>query len=135
MRLRFSAISSGGYLTPYDRRGRRHHGQQCRKLVFTILSEVVEAERDRIRERIAGVKRDQRQLGRYLRGRESFGWRVADGRLVARPRAAGSDQQMPWLHAKGLSLRAIAARQADENGINITRAGIAKILATQDSRR
>jgi len=36
------------------------------KLVFTILSAVAEAERDRIRERVAVVKADQRARGRYL---------------------------------------------------------------------
>src|SRR5829696_2007476 len=40
------------------------------KLVFTILSAVAEAERDRTRERIADVKRDQRSRGRYLGGGE-----------------------------------------------------------------
>jgi putative DNA-invertase from lambdoid prophage Rac len=38
------------------------------KRVFTILSAVAEAERDRTRERVAEVKRDQRQRGRYLGG-------------------------------------------------------------------
>jgi DNA invertase Pin-like site-specific DNA recombinase len=38
------------------------------KLVFTILSAVAEAERDRSRERVTEVKRDQRQRGRYLGG-------------------------------------------------------------------
>src|SRR5215203_2937564 len=46
------------------------------KLVFTILSAVAEAERDRIRERIADVKRDQRSRGRFLGGSAPFGYRV-----------------------------------------------------------
>ena len=44
-------------------------GNGVSKLLFTILSAVAEAERDRIRERITDVKRDQRQRGRYLGGR------------------------------------------------------------------
>jgi len=44
------------------------------KLVFTILSAVAEAERDRIRERVATVKADQRARGRYLGGRVPFGF-------------------------------------------------------------
>lgn len=45
------------------------------KLVFTILSAVAESERDRIRERIRDVKRDQAARGRYLGGkRPPFGW-------------------------------------------------------------
>jgi putative DNA-invertase from lambdoid prophage Rac len=42
------------------------------KLVFTILSAVAEAERDRTRERVAEVKRDQRTRGRYLGGKPPF---------------------------------------------------------------
>ena len=39
-------------------------GNGISKLVFTILSAVAEAERDRIRERVAVVKADQRTRGR-----------------------------------------------------------------------
>jgi DNA invertase Pin-like site-specific DNA recombinase len=41
-------------------------GNGISKLVFTILSAVAEAERDRIRERVADVKADHRRQGRYL---------------------------------------------------------------------
>jgi DNA invertase Pin-like site-specific DNA recombinase len=59
-------------------------GNGISKLVFTILSAVAEAERDRTRERISEVKRDQRTRGRYLGGVPPFGWRVGDtGELVA----------------------------------------------------
>ena len=61
-------------------------GNGVGKLVFTILSAVAEAERDRTRERIAEVKRDQRKRGRYLGGRAPFGWRVGDdGELLPIP--------------------------------------------------
>jgi len=43
-------------------------GNGISKLVFTILSAVAEAERDRIRERIRDVKTDQRKRQRYLGG-------------------------------------------------------------------
>jgi DNA invertase Pin-like site-specific DNA recombinase len=58
-------------------------GNGISKLVFTILSAVAEAERDRIRERVTQVKRDQRQRNRYLGGIIPFGFRVSeDGGLV-----------------------------------------------------
>jgi len=58
-------------------------GNGISKLVFTILSAVAEAERDRIRERVTQVKRDQRQRNRYLGGIVPFGFRVGeDGALV-----------------------------------------------------
>ena len=44
------------------------------RLVFTILSAVAEAERDRIRERISDVKRDQKEPW-------SFPWRASSVRL------------------------------------------------------
>src|SRR5271166_1888927 len=53
-------------------------GNGISKLVFTILSAVAEAERDRTRERITDVKRDQKQRGRYLGGKAPFGFSVGD---------------------------------------------------------
>jgi putative DNA-invertase from lambdoid prophage Rac len=55
------------------------------RLVFTILSAVAEAERDRIRERITTVKADQKARGRYLGGKVPFGYKLTDGRLVPIP--------------------------------------------------
>src|SRR5215813_12426615 len=61
-------------------------GNGISKLVFTILSAVAEAERDRIRERIQDVKADQRKRHRYLGGKLPFGWKVGpDGELVEVP--------------------------------------------------
>ena len=55
------------------------------KLVFTILSAVAEAERDRIRERIQDVKSDQKARGRYLGGSRPFGWDIgSDGGMIPR---------------------------------------------------
>ena len=67
-------------------------GNGVSKLVFTILSAVAEAERDRTRERVAEVKRDQRQRGRYLGGSGAVGLPRRRGRRAgARTRAAGGD--------------------------------------------
>src|ERR1700753_2015154 len=84
-------------------------GNGVSKLVFTILSAVAEAERDRTRERIAEVKRDQRQRGRYLGGTPPFGWRVGeDSELVAVPKQQRALKRMREMRAKGLALRIIA---------------------------
>src|SRR3954454_13765123 len=57
-------------------------GNGISKLVFTILSAVAEAERDRIREHIVDVKRCQKTRGRFLGGSRLFGWQIAaDGSL------------------------------------------------------
>jgi putative DNA-invertase from lambdoid prophage Rac len=75
------------------------------KLVFTILSAVAEAERDRIRERIAEVKRDQRARKRYLGGTVPFGWRVEKGELVEVPEQQMAIQRMKEFRRAGRSLR------------------------------
>jgi DNA invertase Pin-like site-specific DNA recombinase len=83
-------------------------GNGIAKLVFTILSAVAEAERDRIRERIAVVKADQRRRGRYLGGSVPFGYSLdAQGDLVENQETMGTVFR---LRAEGLSLRAIAAK-------------------------
>jgi putative DNA-invertase from lambdoid prophage Rac len=81
------------------------------KLVFTILSAVAEAERDRIRERILDVKSDQRNRNRFLGGTAPFGWKVGeDGMLVGIPEQQKVIEQIIELRRHGLSLRAIAGR-------------------------
>src|SRR5215213_10664468 len=81
------------------------------KLLFTILSAVAEAERDRIRERISDVKRDQRQRGRYLGGRVPFGFRVTeDGVLIEVEEQQAAVRAMLDLKQQGVSLRTIAER-------------------------
>jgi putative DNA-invertase from lambdoid prophage Rac len=98
------------------------------KLVFTILSAVAEAERDRTRERIADVKRDQRARGRYLGGSVPFGWRKGrDGALVAEPSEQGAIRRMVRLRQKGQSLRDISGAMKNE-GFDLSHFGIQKII-------
>src|SRR5215471_6051688 len=84
-------------------------GNGISKLVFTILSAVAEAERDRIRERIRDVKADQRTRGRYLGGIVPFGWRIgAGGNLIEVPDQQRAIQRIIELRRAGLSLRSIS---------------------------
>src|SRR4051812_13082101 len=104
-------------------------GNGISKLVFTILSAVAEAERDRIRERIVEVKTDQRNRNRYLGGKIPFGWRVGeDGELVQVPEQQRAIKQARKLRAKGLSLRAISAALAT-NGIRLSHEGVKRIVS------
>ena len=104
------------------------------KLVFTILSAVAEAERDRTRERIAEVKRDQRQRSRYLGGKLPFGWqRGQDGELVPDDAQQQAVKQMHALQAEGLSLRAIAANMVAA-GVAISHVGVKNALLAQAAR-
>lgn len=98
------------------------------KLVFTILSAVAEAERDRIRERIATVKADQRQRGRYLGGVAPFGWRVGEGgELVAVAEQQAAIARMRELRQGGASLRAIASAVSGE-GHRLSHVGVSNAL-------
>jgi putative DNA-invertase from lambdoid prophage Rac len=103
-------------------------GNGISKLVFTILSAVAEAERDRIRERIRDVKADQRQRQRYLGGKVPFGWKVGDdGELVEVPEQQAAIKRARKLRAKGLSLRAIAA-DLSEKGIQLSHEGVNRVV-------
>lgn len=98
------------------------------KLVFTILSAVAEAERDRIRERIRDVKADQKARNRYLGGTVPFGWSLDDeGELVADKSQQAAITRMVALRQAGQSLRAIADTMKAE-GVNVSHAGVKKII-------
>jgi DNA invertase Pin-like site-specific DNA recombinase len=114
-------------------------GNGISKLVFTILSAVAEAERDRIRERIRDVKTDQRKRQRYLGGIVPFGWQVGeDGVLIEVPDEQRAIQRIIELRHQGLSLRAISASIAAE-GVKLSHEGVKNVLTvvndTGDGRR
>lgn len=103
-------------------------GNGISKLVFTILSAVAEAERDRIKERIADVKRDQKTRGRFLGGTVPFGYRLDDkGKLVPQEGEQEAIREAATMRAAGASLRAIAeALQA--KGHTISHVAVARVL-------
>ena len=104
-------------------------GNGISKLVFTILSAVAEAERDRIRERIRDVKADQRKRQRYPGGIVPFGWQLGDdGALIEDPNQQRAIQRTRELRRKGLSLRAVAAAIAAE-GVKLSHECVKNILA------
>src|SRR5687768_6198587 len=125
-----SALDALGVLGDLKERGISLHmidlggdvtGNGISKLVFTILSAVAEAERDRIRERITDVKADQRQRGRFLGGYWPFGHRVgADGGLVEDPAEQAVIRRAAALRAAGESYRAISETIAAETGTRIS---------------
>jgi putative DNA-invertase from lambdoid prophage Rac len=84
-------------------------GNGVAKLVFTVLAAVAEAERDRIRERITDVKRDQKARGRYLGGSAPFGYRIGnDGTLMPDEAQQAAIREAIELKAQGVSIRGIA---------------------------
>lgn len=103
-------------------------GDGISKLVFTILSAVAEAERDRIRERVATVKADQRARGRYLGGRVPFGWRIGDkGELVEVAEQQQAIRRMRTLRQAGKPFRAIADEMT-KAGFGLSHQGVKKIV-------
>ena len=104
-------------------------GNGISKLVFTILSAVAEAERDRIRERIRDVKADQRKRQRYLGGIVPFGWRIGDdGALVEVPDQQRTIERIVQLRRSGLSLRAIASAIVAD-GVKLSHEGVKNVLS------
>jgi putative DNA-invertase from lambdoid prophage Rac len=110
-------------------------GNGVSKLVFTILSAVAEAERGRTRERVAEVKRDQRQRGRYLGGAVPWGYRVGEaGELVPIPEQQAAIRRMRKLRDQGLALRAIAEKMKGA-GVSISHAGVKNALTAADRQQ
>lgn len=102
-------------------------GNGVSKLVFTILSAVAEAERDRTRERITDVKRDQRSRGRYLGGKPPYGFKVVGGALVPDAKQQTAIKRMVRLRQQGLSLWKITDR-LNADGVKISHMGVKAAL-------
>jgi putative DNA-invertase from lambdoid prophage Rac len=107
-------------------------GNGISKLVFTILSAVAEAERDRIRERVTQVKRDQKQRNRYLGGIVPFGFRVGqDGGLVPDEAEQAVITLARALRADGVTLRAIQAALESQHGRKLSLDALSRVLSDQ----
>jgi DNA invertase Pin-like site-specific DNA recombinase len=104
-------------------------GNCLSKLFLTIAAAFVEAERDRIRERVAQVKRDQRGRGRYLGGKVPFGFRVGkDGALEPVPDQQAAIQRAAELRTGGAPLRTIQATLEAEHGARVSLDALARIM-------
>ena len=102
-------------------------GDGISKLMFTILSAVAEAERDRIRERIAQVKSDQKHRGRYLGGKIPFGFELGpNGNLKPIPTQQEVIQLVQELRRKKNTFRYIQSF-LKKSGVNISISTIHRI--------
>lgn len=143
-----SAIDALSVLADLKKRGISLHmidlggdvtGNGISKLVFTILSAVAEAERERIQERVVTTKADQRERGCYLGGHVPFGFEVVDGQLVPNPEQQAIIRRILEAHAHGWTLRRIRDTLQLELSINtinnvIQRSGsIGQTSAAQNS--
>jgi DNA invertase Pin-like site-specific DNA recombinase len=104
-------------------------GNGISKLVFTILSAVAEAERDRIRERIRDVKADQKQRRRYLGGSRPFGYQPSpDGCLEPLEAEQAAILRMTTLRSGGLSLQAISSVIKEEFDFKLCHTAVRRVL-------
>lgn len=136
-RLFRSALDALKVVEDLKRRGVKLHlldlggdiaGNGLSKLFLTIAAAFAEAERDRIRERVAQVKADQKSRGRYLGGKVPFGYRAgADGQLIEHEGEQAAIREMIALRAEGKALRAIAAT-LKAKGFMISHEGVAGII-------
>lgn len=107
-------------------------GNGISKLVFTILSAVAEAERDRIRERVSTVKADQKRRGRYLGGRVPFGFVVGpDGGLHPVPQQQAIIADVQILRDASMPLRQIADEIASRHGVKLALATLSKLAKAE----
>jgi DNA invertase Pin-like site-specific DNA recombinase len=96
-------------------------GNGLSRLYMTIAAAFAELERDRIRERITQVKRDQKARGRFLGGtRAPFGFHAgAGGELVPDEAEQMAIANAKCMRGRGKSLRYIAGKLAlDGHGLN-----------------
>ena len=109
-------------------------GNGISKLLFTIISAVAEAERDRIVQRILDVKSDQRRRGRHLGGKRPFGYRVQeDGSLAEDEGEQAAIHKLVEMRRAGMPLRGIQEALAKE-GHNLSHVAINRILKRQGGR-
>jgi DNA invertase Pin-like site-specific DNA recombinase len=100
------------------------------KLVFTILSAVAESERDRIRERVATVKADQRKRGLYLGGIVPFGYaKGLDGMLEPVDAEQAMIGAARGLRATGASLRAVQTAIERDHGRRVSLDALQRVLS------
>jgi putative DNA-invertase from lambdoid prophage Rac len=103
-------------------------GNGLSKLFLTIAAAFAEAERDRIRERIATVKQDQKSRGRYLGGKVPFGFRVEDGALVEVAEEQAVIATARALRTDSKPLRTIQAALTAQHGRKLSLDALSRIL-------
>jgi putative DNA-invertase from lambdoid prophage Rac len=112
-------------------------GNGISKLVFTILSAVAEAERDRTRERVLDIVADKRRRGVHVGGQRPTGYCIAeDGTLVRNETEQKAIASMVKLRARGLSWRAIAVQVSEDTGVKVSHeTARALVTAAMESKR
>ena len=103
-------------------------GGTIAKLMFTILSAVAEAERDRLRERIREVKAHMKEAGLHHGGPRPYGFKVVNKRLVPIPDEQAWVRRIRELRSDGLGTFMITKRLRDEGGPSFQATQVKRIL-------
>lgn len=104
-------------------------GNGLSRMFLTVAAAFAEAERDRIRERVAQTKRDQAARGRYLGGVVPFGFEVgADGALVETGWNKPARRMMVRLHRGDMSLRVIADAVREKFDVPVSHMTVKNVL-------
>lgn len=112
-------------------------GNGMAKAFMTMAAAFAELERDQIRARVSGMKRDQRERGRYLGGKIPFGFRIreeadANGRTRQVLDHVPTEQNLiaivREMRAGGSTFRAIQAHLQDEHSRYLGLATIKRIV-------
>lgn len=107
-------------------------GNGISKVFFTIVAAFAEFERDRIAERIADVKDNEREKGRYLGGSRPFGYQISeDGMLVPDETEQQVIRQVLELRDRGLSLRRISQAMTAQ-GVRVSHVTVQRIVRDAD---
>ena len=110
-------------------------GNGLSKLFLTIAAAFAEAERDRIRERVLTVKRDQKARGRYLGGATPFGYHVGpEGELATDGQSQEVIRKIFELKGQGVSLRGISSQLSAE-GVALSHQGVSNVLRGGKGKR
>lgn len=104
-------------------------GNGLSKMFLTIAAAFAEAERDRIRERVTNVKRDQKSRGRYLGGKVPFGYVVTGGALVEVPDEQGVIATAQALRRENYSLRAIQSEIVSRHDRRLSLDALSRLVA------
>lgn len=119
---------------PVERRLVVSEGNQ--ELVRGLLEALAACESSSHGEAIKAAKRRNRRQGRYIGGPVPFGWRVDDnGFLRQRPDQQRIIEAIKEMRGAGHSLREIAGRLGEEQGISLSHEGIRRILSSDRTRK
>jgi DNA invertase Pin-like site-specific DNA recombinase len=109
-------------------------GNGISKMFFTIVASFAEFERDRIAERIADVKANEKLLGRFIGGSRPFGFQVSDdGTLEEDEVEQRMIKLVLHLRSEEKSYRTIAD-EVTNSGSNISHTTVKKIIQRQNQR-